>query len=62
MEVPDSAAPDSVVSVTVTATGREASPVPPTHAFLRLLVLGPAQQVRHPHFPSQATQGQGRSL
>ncbi|XP_034516376.1 von Willebrand factor A domain-containing protein 7 isoform X2 [Ailuropoda melanoleuca] len=44
LEVPDSAAPDSVVSVTVTATGREASPVPPTHAFLRLLVLGPAQQ------------------
>ncbi|XP_044234216.2 von Willebrand factor A domain-containing protein 7 isoform X2 [Ursus arctos] len=44
LEVPDSAAPDSVVAVTVTATGREASPVPPTHAFLRLLVLGPALQ------------------
>uniref|UniRef100_A0A452R996 von Willebrand factor A domain containing 7 n=1 Tax=Ursus americanus TaxID=9643 RepID=A0A452R996_URSAM len=44
LDVPDSAAPDSVVAVTVTATGREASPVPPTHAFLRLLVLGPALQ------------------
>ncbi|XP_059034855.1 von Willebrand factor A domain-containing protein 7 isoform X2 [Mustela lutreola] len=44
LEVPDSAAPDSVVTVTVTVTGREASPGPPTHAFLRLLVLGPALQ------------------
>lgn len=42
MEVPDSAAPDSVVTVTVSATGREASPVAPTYAFLRLLVLAPA--------------------
>ncbi|KAK2508851.1 hypothetical protein MC885_011793, partial [Smutsia gigantea] len=44
LEVPDSAAPDSVVTVIVTATGREASPGPPTHAFLRLLVLAPAPQ------------------
>ncbi|XP_069344520.1 von Willebrand factor A domain-containing protein 7 [Eulemur rufifrons] len=44
LEVPDSAAPDSVVMVTVTAVGQEASPVPPTHAFLRLLVLAPALQ------------------
>ncbi|XP_021005219.1 von Willebrand factor A domain-containing protein 7 [Mus caroli] len=39
LEVPDSAAPDSVVTVTVTAAGQGASQVPPTHAFLRLLVL-----------------------
>lgn len=39
LEVPDSAAPDSVVTVTVTAVGQGASQVPPTHAFLRLLVL-----------------------
>ncbi|XP_041616247.1 von Willebrand factor A domain-containing protein 7 isoform X2 [Vulpes lagopus] len=44
LEVPDSAAPDSVVMVTVTATGREGSLVPPTHAFLWLLVLAPASQ------------------
>nr|XP_055186172.1 von Willebrand factor A domain-containing protein 7 isoform X3 [Nyctereutes procyonoides] len=44
LEVPDSAAPDSVVMVTVTATGREGSLVPPTHAFLWLLVLAPAPQ------------------
>ncbi|XP_047590528.1 von Willebrand factor A domain-containing protein 7 isoform X5 [Lutra lutra] len=44
LEVPDSAMTDSVVTVTVTVTGREASPGPPTHAFLRLLVLGPALQ------------------
>ncbi|KAF3815202.1 hypothetical protein GH733_016584, partial [Mirounga leonina] len=44
LEVPDSAAPDSLVTVTVTSTGREASPVPPTHAFLQLLVLGPARR------------------
>ncbi|KAM5287222.1 von Willebrand factor A domain-containing protein 7 isoform 2-T6 [Hipposideros larvatus] len=44
LEVPDSVAPDSVVTVTVTATGREASPVAPTYAFLRLLVLAPAPQ------------------
>lgn len=44
LEVPDSAASDSVVMVTVTAAGREDSPVPPTHAFLRLLVLAPAPQ------------------
>lgn len=44
LEVPDSAAPDSVVTVTVTVTavGQGASQVPPTHAFLRLLVLAPA--------------------
>lgn len=62
LEVPDSAAPDSVVVVTVTAMGREASSVPPTHAFLRLLVLAPAPQVRQPHFPSQGTQGKGRAV
>ncbi|XP_066120367.1 von Willebrand factor A domain-containing protein 7 [Saccopteryx bilineata] len=44
LEVPASAAADSVVLVTVTATGREAGPVPPTHAFLRLLVLASAPQ------------------
>lgn len=60
LEVPDSVAPDSVVTVTVTATGREASPVAPTYAFLRLLVLAPAPQVRRPHFPSQGRQGKGR--
>ncbi|KAB1261928.1 von Willebrand factor A domain-containing protein 7 [Camelus dromedarius] len=48
LEVPDSAAPDSVVMVTVTATDREASTVPPTHAFLRLLVLPPAPQNQLP--------------
>ncbi|XP_006875645.1 PREDICTED: von Willebrand factor A domain-containing protein 7 [Chrysochloris asiatica] len=42
LEVPDSASPDSLVMVTVTAVGREASSVPTTHAFLRLLVLAPA--------------------
>ncbi|XP_063523028.1 von Willebrand factor A domain-containing protein 7 isoform X2 [Pongo pygmaeus] len=47
LEVPDSAAPDSVVMVTVTAAGREANPVPPTYAFLRLLVLAPAPQDQH---------------
>lgn len=51
LEVPDSAAPDSVVTVTVTAVGQGASQVPPTHAFLRLLVLAPASQVSTP--PSQ---------
>nr|XP_006995647.1 von Willebrand factor A domain-containing protein 7 [Peromyscus maniculatus bairdii] len=44
LEVPDSAAPDSVVMVTVTAVGQGARPVPPTHAFLRLLVLAPSSQ------------------
>ncbi|KAM8779762.1 von Willebrand factor A domain-containing protein 7 isoform 2-T2 [Rhynchonycteris naso] len=44
LEVPASATPDSVVLVTVTATGREAGPVPSTHAFLRLLVRAPAPQ------------------
>ncbi|XP_075835553.1 von Willebrand factor A domain-containing protein 7 isoform X2 [Microtus pennsylvanicus] len=44
LEVPDSAAPDSVVMVTVTAVGQGASPGPPTHAFLRLLVLAQASQ------------------
>ncbi|MBZ3873290.1 von Willebrand factor A domain-containing protein 7, partial [Sciurus carolinensis] len=42
LEVPDSATPDSVVMVTVTALGQEVSLMPPTHAFLRLLVLAPA--------------------
>ncbi|CAK6447157.1 unnamed protein product [Pipistrellus nathusii] len=44
LEVPQSAAPRSVVVVTVAAMGREAGPVPPTHAFLRLLVLAPDPQ------------------
>ncbi|XP_037375316.1 von Willebrand factor A domain-containing protein 7 [Talpa occidentalis] len=44
LEVPDSVAPDSLVTVTVTATGQETSPVAPTHAFLRLLVLAPTPQ------------------
>ncbi|XP_053457357.1 von Willebrand factor A domain-containing protein 7 isoform X2 [Nycticebus coucang] len=44
LEVPNSAASNSVVMVTVTATGQEGSPVPPTHVFLRLLVLAPAPQ------------------
>ncbi|XP_006772921.2 PREDICTED: von Willebrand factor A domain-containing protein 7 [Myotis davidii] len=44
LAVPESAAPDSVVTVTVAAMGREARPVPPTHAFLRLLVLAPHPQ------------------
>ncbi|XP_003789077.1 von Willebrand factor A domain-containing protein 7 [Otolemur garnettii] len=44
LEVPDSAASNSVVMVTVTAAGQEGSPVPPTHVFLRLLVLAPALQ------------------
>ncbi|XP_036724172.1 LOW QUALITY PROTEIN: von Willebrand factor A domain-containing protein 7 [Balaenoptera musculus] len=48
LKVPDTAASDSVVMVTVTATDREASTVPPTHAFLRLLVLGPAPQDQLP--------------
>ncbi|EPQ03727.1 Protein G7c [Myotis brandtii] len=48
LEVPESAALDSVVTVTVAAMGREARPVPPTHAFLRLLVLGPDPQVTAP--------------
>lgn len=60
LEVPDSAAPDSVVTVTVSATGREASPVAPTYAFLRLLVLAPAPQVRRPHFPSLGRLGKGK--
>ncbi|XP_028334284.1 von Willebrand factor A domain-containing protein 7 isoform X9 [Physeter macrocephalus] len=48
LKVPDTAASDSVVMVTVTAMDREASTVPPTHAFLRLLVLGPAPQDQLP--------------
>ena len=62
LKVPDTAASDSVVMVTVTATDREASTVPPTHAFLRLLVLGPAPQVRCPHFPLHDRQGEGRAV
>ncbi|XP_006154352.1 von Willebrand factor A domain-containing protein 7 [Tupaia chinensis] len=55
--VPGSVAPDSVVMVTVTAVGRGASPVPPTHAFLRLVVLPPAPQdqlTAPPHSPAPA--------
>ncbi|XP_060045461.1 von Willebrand factor A domain-containing protein 7 isoform X2 [Erinaceus europaeus] len=54
LEIPDSAAPDSVVMVTVTATGGETNPVSLTHAFLRLLVLGPEPQdqlAAPPHSP-----------
>lgn len=52
LEVPDSAAPDSVVMVTVTAVGQGAHAVPPTHAFLRLLVLARSSQVRRFHLRS----------
>lgn len=62
LKVPDTAASDSVVMVTVTAMNREASTVPPTHAFLRLLVRGPTPQVRCPHFPLQDRQGEGRAV
>ncbi|KAM4835035.1 von Willebrand factor A domain-containing protein 7 [Thomomys bottae] len=44
LKVPDSAAPNSMAMVTVTAVGRGANPEPPTHAFLRLLVQDPAEQ------------------
>ncbi|XP_040844519.1 von Willebrand factor A domain-containing protein 7 isoform X1 [Ochotona curzoniae] len=44
LEIPDSASPDSVVMVTVTAVGGDVGPVSPTHAFLRLLVLSRAPQ------------------
>lgn len=50
LEVPDTAASDSVVMVTVTAKNGEASTMPPTHAFLRLLVQAPAPQVSAPTF------------
>ncbi|XP_008819730.1 von Willebrand factor A domain-containing protein 7 [Nannospalax galili] len=43
LEVPGSAAPNCVVMVTVTAVGQRGSPGPPTHAFLRLLVLAQEQ-------------------
>ncbi|XP_058163665.2 von Willebrand factor A domain-containing protein 7 [Dasypus novemcinctus] len=47
LEVPDSAAPDSAVTVTVAAEGAAAGAggARPAHAFLRLLVLAPAPQV-----------------
>ncbi|XP_061255095.1 von Willebrand factor A domain-containing protein 7 isoform X3 [Bos javanicus] len=48
LEVPDTAASDSVVMVTVTAKNGEASTMPPTHAFLRLLVQAPALQDQLP--------------
>ncbi|XDA87422.1 hypothetical protein R6Z07M_016782 [Ovis aries] len=44
LEVPDTAASDSMVMVTVTAKNGEPSTMPPTHAFLRLLVRAPAPQ------------------
>jgi hypothetical protein len=59
LEIPDSAAPDSVVMVTVIAVGRGASPMPPTHAFLRLLVLAPERQVRHSHLSLQEMRARG---
>ncbi|XP_060019216.1 von Willebrand factor A domain-containing protein 7 isoform X7 [Lagenorhynchus albirostris] len=48
LKVPDTATSDSVVMVTVTAMDREASTVPPTHTFLRLLVRGPTPQDQLP--------------
>lgn len=54
LEVPDSAAPDSVVTVTVSAAGQGASQVPPTHAFLQLLVLAQSSKVRCFLTPSAA--------
>ncbi|KAI4552756.1 hypothetical protein MJT46_020117, partial [Ovis ammon polii x Ovis aries] len=48
LEVPDTAASDSMVMVTVTAKNGEPSTMPPTHAFLRLLVRAPAPQVSAP--------------
>ncbi|XP_043763785.1 von Willebrand factor A domain-containing protein 7 isoform X3 [Cervus elaphus] len=48
LEVPDTAASDSMVMVTVTAKDGEASMMPPTHAFLRLLVRAPAPQDQLP--------------
>nr|XP_045012658.1 von Willebrand factor A domain-containing protein 7 isoform X2 [Jaculus jaculus] len=44
LEVPDSAAPDSVVMVTVTVVSRGTGPVALTHAFLRLLVAAQTSQ------------------
>lgn len=48
LEVPDTVASDSMVMVTVTAKDGEASTMPPTHAFLRLLVRAPAPQDQLP--------------
>ncbi|KAM9739959.1 von Willebrand factor A domain-containing protein 7 isoform 2-T3 [Dama dama] len=48
LEVPDTAASNSMVMVTVTAKDGEASTMPPTHAFLRLLVRAPAPQDQLP--------------
>ncbi|KAI6048247.1 von Willebrand factor A domain-containing protein 7 isoform X1 [Marmota monax] len=73
LEVPDSAALDSMVMVTVTALGREVSLMPPTHAFLRLLVLaqtpqdqlsassGPVVTTTTPVFRSSTLVTQGRA-
>nr|XP_040138321.1 von Willebrand factor A domain-containing protein 7 isoform X2 [Ictidomys tridecemlineatus] len=73
LEVPDSAVLDSMVMVTVTALGREVSLLPPTHAFLRLLVLaqtpqdqlsassGPVVTTTTPVFRSSTLVTQGRA-
>uniref|UniRef100_A0A8C9P727 von Willebrand factor A domain containing 7 n=1 Tax=Spermophilus dauricus TaxID=99837 RepID=A0A8C9P727_SPEDA len=60
LEVPDSAVLDSMVMVTVTALGREVSLMPPTHAFLRLLVLAQTPQVSSttPDLPFLSSQDQ----
>ncbi|XP_038197852.1 von Willebrand factor A domain-containing protein 7 [Arvicola amphibius] len=60
LEVPDSAAPDRVVMVTVTAVSQGASPGPPTHAFLRLLVL--AQALQDPQDQLETPASAGRVL
>lgn len=44
LQIPDSAPPDSVVTVTVAAVRRDGGPGSPTHAFLRLLVQARAPQ------------------
>ncbi|KAM4817710.1 von Willebrand factor A domain-containing protein 7 isoform X3 [Urocitellus parryii] len=73
LEVPDSAVLDSMVMVTVTALGREVSLMPPTHAFLRLLVQaqtpqdqlsassGPVVTTTTPVFRSSTLVTQGRA-
>lgn len=57
LEVPEAAAPDSVVLVTVAAVG-EAGTAPSAHAYLRLVVLDPASQVRRcPARPAPGSPG-----
>ncbi|XP_063095242.1 von Willebrand factor A domain-containing protein 7 isoform X2 [Cavia porcellus] len=52
LEVPEAAAPDSVVLVTVAAVG-EAGTAPSAHAYLRLVVLDPASQAQL-NFPTDS--------